>query len=80
MAALRRGPGAFMAVLRAHAAALQAQPHLLSPGGARMIDSVVASLGAGGGTLARFRVICRFRLRRQTRAETWLFRCWFLLG
>ncbi|MGI4955663.1 MAG: glycosyltransferase [Janthinobacterium lividum] len=78
MAALRRGPGAFMKVLRAHVAALQQQPHLLSPAGSVMIGEVSAALAAG--PLARLRVIRRFPLLRQTRAETLLFRCWFLLG
>ena len=82
LAALRRGPGTFMNVMRAHVGALTAQPALLSPAGARVVTAVAASLAArrGAGVAERLRVMRRFGLLRQTRAETWLFRCWFLLG
>ncbi len=78
MAALRRGPGVFMAVLRAHVAALQAHPALLSPGARLIIDATAAALS--GGALKRLRALRRCGLLRQTRAETWLFRYWFLIG
>ena len=78
MAAMRRGPWAFMGVLRAHVAALQAQPDLLSSAARVMVDAV--SAGLAGGLLRRVAVLRRFGLLRQTWAETWLFRCWFLVG
>lgn len=78
VAALQRGPAAFMAVMRAHLAALLAHPALLSPQSRLMVEAVAA--GLAGGPRARIRVLRRFRLLRQTRAETWLFRCWFLVG
>ncbi len=78
MAALQRGPAAFMKVLRAHVAALQEQPELLSPEAARMVEAVATSLA--GGVPGRLMVLRRHGLLRQTRAETWLFRCWFLVG
>ena len=77
VAALRRGPGAFMAVLRAHVSALQAQSGLLSPEARRTVDAV--AVGLAGGPMARLRAL-RQGLLRQTTAETWLFRCWFLVG
>lgn len=78
LAALQRGPSAFMRVLRAHVAALQAQPELLSPSARSTIDSLAAALA--GGIPLRLRALREHCLLRQTRAETWLFRCWFLIG
>lgn len=77
VAALRRGPGAFMAVLRAHVGGLRAQPFALSPEAKQTLDQVHA--GLSGGIWPRIRAL-RGGLLRQTRAETWLFRCWFLIG
>lgn len=78
VAALRRGPGVFMHVLRGQVAALRGQPALLSPGSRELVDAVSDALA--GGVAGRMRVLWRFGLVRQTAAETWLFRCWFLLG
>lgn len=78
MAALQRGPGAFMKVLRAHVGALREQPWLLSPPARATVDAVAAALA--DGPALRLRVLRNHCLRRQTRAETWLFRCWFLVG
>lgn len=76
-AALSRGPTVFMAVFRSHVAALQAQPDLLSPASRRTLE-IVAS-GLSGGFPAKLRALAQ-GLRRQTWAETMLFRCWFLVG
>lgn len=78
VAALRRGPGMFMAVLRAQVGALRAQPELLSPEARALVEAVDRALV--GGVWRRAVVLWRFRLLRQTAAETWLFRAWFLLG
>lgn len=78
IAALRRGPGTYMHVLRSHVAALQAQPALLSRDASVALDAIGTALGSH--MPARLHVLRRFGLLRQTRAETWLFRCWFLLG
>lgn len=78
LAALRRGPGAFMTVLRAQVSALRGQPALLSPASRIMLDAVAGALA--GGVATRARVLRRYGLLRQTRSETWLFRCWFLFG
>ena len=78
VAALRRGPGVFMGVLRNHVAALRAQPHLLSPEAAAALEVVHAGLhGALRHRLAALR-LCG--LTRQTWQETLLFRWWFLIG
>ena len=76
VAALRRGPGVFMAVFRDHVAALQAQPGLLSPESRRTLDAVCS--GMAGGTLRRLRTF-GYGLRRQRWAETAMFRWWFLV-
>ena len=78
LAALQRGPGAFMNVMRAHVAGLQAHRALLSPRGNVMVDAVAA--GLAGGVPARIAALRKYELRRQTWAETLLFRCWFLIG
>ena len=46
-AALARGPRAFMALLRAHVAALLAQPHLLSPAAAADLARIDTALRGG---------------------------------
>ena len=77
-AALRRGPGLFMGVLRGHVSALRAQPHLLSAEAAEALEVLDAALQS------RFpRRVGALRLgglMRQTWPETLLFRCWFLIG
>ncbi len=77
-AALAHGPRRFMALLRAHVAALQAQPHLLSPAAAADLARIDEALH--GGVLRRLACLRLPGLRRQTRAEDALFRLWFLLG
>jgi Glycosyl transferase family 2 len=77
-AACRRGPGAFMAVLRQHIAALQAHRHLLSPtaqGEVALIDRALR-----GGPLARLRAAFLPGLHRQSWLQTAVFRAWFLFG
>lgn len=76
--ALRRGPGQFMGVLRAHVAGLLAQPHLLAPRSAALLATVAAALA--GPRRRRLPVLRRCRLHRQTPMETLLFRLWFLFG
>lgn len=78
LAALRRGPAAFMRVFRQHVAALDAQSHLLSPQARR--DLAAIQLALRGGLLDRAAVLRIPGLRRQTWHETLLFRCWFILG
>ena len=78
IAAIRRGPFAFMAVLRQHVAALTAQPELISETARGVAWQLHRALqGSFRERLAALRVR---GLRRQTWLETALFRIWFLIG
>ena len=77
-AAMRRGPGMFMTVLRGHVAGLQAQPALLTADNQAKLDVIAAGLGRT--PLRRLRALSTAGLVRQTRSETLLFRLWFLVG
>ena len=78
VAALRRGPGIFMAVFRQHVAALAVHPEMLSPSAKADLDAI--QLALAGGKLRRLWVLTRSGLRRQTWHETLLFRVWFLVS
>lgn len=78
VAALARGPDVFMNVLRAHVAALRAQPELVSPNAAATLD--VIHRGLHGGLRERLAALRLQGMRRQTWQETLLFRWWFLVG
>ena len=77
-AALRRGPGAFMAVFRGHLAALAARPDLLSPRAAGMVSELHRAMA--GPWPGRLRAVHRHGLRRQTWLESTLFVVWTLIG
>jgi glycosyltransferase involved in cell wall biosynthesis len=77
-AAVRRGPGVFMGLMRQNVAALDAQRHLLTPDSCAQLDRIKAALA--GGMLRRARVLQLPGLRRQTWAEQMLFRLWFMVG
>ena len=76
--ALRRGPEAFMEVLRHNIAALAAQPNLLTAEARRDVATLDAALR--GGLLRRLRALRIAGLERQTWLETMVFRAWFILG
>ena len=78
IAALRRGPGVFMGVLRQHVAALAAQPDLLSD--AARTDVLRLQSALEGGPLTRLRALRTPGFYRQTWPETLLFRWWFIIG
>jgi glycosyltransferase involved in cell wall biosynthesis len=78
LAAVRRGPGVFMRTFRQHTIALNAQPELLSPEARDTLTMIVA--GLSNGTALRMRALRHPGLRRQSFAETQLFRLWYLLG
>jgi glycosyltransferase involved in cell wall biosynthesis len=78
VAAMRRGPGAFMTVFRANVEALSAQPGLLSPQAEH--DLAIVSLGLSGGFAARLRALRLPGFVRNSAAQTALFRLWFLIG
>lgn len=77
LAALRRGPSAYMAMLRANVAALKNVP-VLTPEARRMVTTLSGALR--GGPVARWRALSLPGLHRQTALETALFRLWFLRG
>ncbi|MGH7154733.1 MAG: glycosyltransferase, partial [Acetobacteraceae bacterium] len=76
--ALRRGPGAFMGLLRQHVAALIEQPDLLAPSSLAQTARIANALRRGPVT--RLRVLCMPGFGRQSWLETFLFRLWFVLG
>jgi glycosyltransferase involved in cell wall biosynthesis len=78
IAALRRGPGPFMRLLRQHVTTLQARPELLPASTHQQLSAIADALN--GGRIARIRVLCLPGFARQTWLETWVFRVWFLLG
>ncbi|MDE2334867.1 MAG: glycosyl transferase [Rhodospirillales bacterium] len=78
LAALRRGPGRFMDVMRAHLAALEADAALITPSSRATVATLSAALAGGG--LARARALAIPGLHRQTALEDWVFRLWFLVG
>ncbi len=78
IAALRRGPGPFMRLLRQHVATLRAHPELLPASARQQITAIADALN--GGRLVRVRVLCLPGFVRQTWVETLVFRVWFLLG
>lgn len=78
VAAIRRGPGVFMGLMRQNVAALDAQRHLLTPQARDQLDQI--KLALRGGPLRRMRALRLPGLRRQTWAEQMLFRLWFMLG
>lgn len=78
IAAVRRGPGIFMAVFRQHLAAFIAQPELTTDATRAMILDLHRALQ--GGPRQRLRVLMMPGLRRQSWLETLLFRFWFLIG
>lgn len=77
-AAVRRGPGVFMNVLRENVAALRAQPRLVAPENRAVLERIHRGLADGPG--ARLAALRTPGLRRQTWQETLLFRLWFMVG
>jgi hypothetical protein len=78
IAALRRGPGPFMAMFRRHVVALQAHSDLLSD--QARADLSVISRALSGGLRDKLRALGLPGFRRQTLLEDLVFRVWFLLG
>jgi glycosyltransferase involved in cell wall biosynthesis len=79
VAALRRGPGVFMSVVRQHVAALLEQPELLTEQAMREVAAMHRALQRRN-RLSRLATLRMPGLVRQTWAETLVFRCWFLIG
>jgi hypothetical protein len=78
VAAIRRGPGVFMRTFRQHADALRAQQEILTPAARDALDRI--SEGLCDGWTPRVKALRHPGLKRQSFAETQLFRLWFLLG
>ncbi len=78
LAALRRGPGAFMRVLREHVAVLIAEPGLVAA--ANYATLLRVHLALQGNIWQRLRALSVPGLRRRGLLETWLFRLWFVIG
>ena len=79
LAALRRGPDAFMTLFDAHVAGLAAEAAILSP--QARADVAILRQSLRGGCLARLRAMLKLPdLARRTPLETLLFRLWFLIG
>lgn len=78
LAAMRRGPAAFMAVFRANVEALAAQSALLSPTARQ--DLTVIHRALQGGVLARARALRLPGFVRNSPTQTALFRLWFMIG
>ncbi len=78
LAALRRGPSAFMTVFRQNITALEAQADQLTPSAREQVARIADALQ--GGPWRRLATLRLPGLVRQTRLETALFRLWFLLG
>jgi hypothetical protein len=78
IAALRRGPGPFMRLLRQHVAMLQARPELLPESTHRQLAAIADALN--GSRAARLKALFLPGFARQTWLETVVFRVWFLLG
>ncbi|MCW3473528.1 glycosyltransferase family 2 protein [Limobrevibacterium gyesilva] len=76
--AVRRGPNVFMNVLRQHVAALQAQPHLMSPKARAQVAAIDRALK--GGPIRRLAALRMPGLHRQTWQENVGFWAWFLIG
>ena len=76
-AALRRGPDAYLAMLRANVAALR-RCDALTPSASRLVATLDHALH--GGLLTRLRALFIRGLHRQTPLETALFRLWLLRG
>jgi hypothetical protein len=78
VAAVRRGPGAFMTILRAHVAALEEQQDLLDASAQEALAVIAQALR--GRRTRRLGAMFLPGFRRQNFVETLLFRVWFLVG
>ncbi len=75
---LKRGPQAFMEVLRQNVAALASQPELLT--GRARAEVLLLQDALRGNTRRRVSALRLAGLVRQTWLETMVFRAWFILG
>ena len=78
MAAMKRGPHAFMTVLRQNVASLLAQPALLTE--QAQAELLLLDRALRGGRLRRLSALRLRGLVRRTWIETVVFRAWFIFG
>ncbi|MCB8880152.1 glycosyltransferase [Acidisoma cellulosilytica] len=78
LAALRRGPAAFMLVFRKNVAALQKEADAFNPDTRQQLEIIAESLRRG--PVARLRALRLPGFTRNARLQTALFRLWFLIG
>ncbi|WP_298281470.1 glycosyltransferase [Acidocella sp.] len=78
LAALRRGPQAYMTMMHRHADMLGERPANLSPQARRDLRRIRA--GLHGGLISRASALACPRFRRRLFIETLLFRVWFMLA
>lgn len=76
IAALQRGPGIYMAMMRRHADMLAAQPHRLTA--QAQADLHLVRAGLNGGLPERLNALRCRRFRRRTLLENLLFWSWFI--
>ncbi|MCW8306897.1 glycosyltransferase [Acidiphilium sp. PA] len=78
VAALRRGPGIFMTMMRRHVGQLATHAEFLTE--QARCDVARISEGLRGGVAPRSRALRCPGLKRQTELENMLFRLWFMIG
>ena len=78
LAAMQRGSGIFMTMMRRHVEALAAQPGRLAP--SAQADLALIQRGLNGGKRQRLAGLRCKRFRRRTLLENFLFGYWFLTG
>jgi len=78
IAAMRRGSGIFMTMMRRHASTLAANPEILAPSAVEDLDLIQS--GLTGSLARRFGALRCPRFKRRTALETILFRYWFITG
>ncbi|HTI03550.1 MAG TPA: glycosyltransferase family 2 protein [Acidisoma sp.] len=78
LAAMQRGPSAFMSVFRKNVAALQENAESFAPDVRAQLDTIAR--GLAGGAILRLRALAIPGFLRNTFMQTVLFRLWFLIG
>jgi glycosyltransferase involved in cell wall biosynthesis len=78
LAAMRRGPSAFMSVFRKNVAALQENAEGFDPLVRAQLDTIALSLASG--PIARLRALVIPGFQRNSSLQTALFRLWFIMG
>jgi len=78
IAAMQRGSGLFMTMMRRHASTLAANQEILAPAAAEDLDLIQS--GLTGSLASRFGALRCPRFKRSTALENILFRYWFITG